>query len=288
MVRRNTILFSLFFLIAIFFGAYVYTAPSFFNLNIGNQIKNAQTAVQEKILEISKDTSFTNPLIGSREYIASSLTVDGVWVWTNTRRENNSEYPALKKNIELSKIAELRAEDMFSKQYFEHESPDGENASSVAKDVGYEFIAIGENIALGNFKDDETLVEAWMNSPGHRANILSKKFTEIGIAVKKGLYDGDQIWIAVQIFGRPLSDCREASPYTKNKIENNQKEIDRLKDEASVLQTSFQNYSGAEYNQKVTEYNVLVKKINASVTETKSLVSEYNNQIRLFNTCIEK
>ena len=106
---------------------------------------------------------------------------------------------------------------MFEKEYFEHKSPSGIGASDIAHDVGYEFILVGENIALGNFDGDEALVQAWMDSPGHRANILNKRYTEIGIAAEKGLYQGKMMWLAVQIFARPMSLCQNPNQLTKKR-----------------------------------------------------------------------
>ena len=70
---------------------------------------------------------------------------------------------------------------------------------------------------MGNFKNDQDLVSAWLNSPGHRANILNTRFTEIGTAVLKGFYEGREVWMAVQEFGLPLSSC--PNPDSKVKIE---------------------------------------------------------------------
>jgi uncharacterized protein YkwD len=93
---------------------------------------------------------------------------------------------------------------MFENQYFAHESPTGEKVSDLAKKFGYDFLLIGENLAMGNFSSDEDLVLAWMESPGHRENILNEKYQEIGVAVKKGIFEGKEVWIAVQHFGLPF------------------------------------------------------------------------------------
>src|SRR6185369_15716694 len=118
-----------------------------------------------------------------------------------------SGLPALKENALLDKAAKKKLDDMFAQQYFEHINPQGKGPSDLAKSVGYDYIAIGENLALGNFKNDAELVQAWMDSPGHRANILNKQYTEIGVAVGQGTYEGKKTWLAVQEFGRPTSSC---------------------------------------------------------------------------------
>ena len=82
---------------------------------------------------------------------------------------------------ELDALAQIRADEIII--YFEHERPDGSDCFTVMKD--YKCTLCGENIAAGqgNPKD---VVEAWMNSPGHRANIMNKDFKKIGIGYSKG------------------------------------------------------------------------------------------------------
>lgn len=288
MKRQNIILISGIFIAILsllwYFKSDIFPAP------IETQLKNAESAVREKISQISKEISTPGPLFGNRKSSTSILTKEGVLMWTNIQRKQNSENPALKSNTDLDKIAELRLDDMFKKQYFEHVSPTGESASDEADNVGYEYISIGENIALGNFDNDEALVQAWMNSPGHRANILNHSYKEIGIAAKKGLYDGDEIWIAVQVFGRPMSDCSEPSVITKAKIEENQKSLEVLKKQASDMYAelmALKEQNSAQYNAKADEYNAIVKKVNDKIAETKDLIAKYNSQVTIFNTCLK-
>src|SRR3989344_5705251 len=120
----------------------------------------------------------------------SRLTLSGVIAQTNEQRQFFGK-PALKENAQLNQAAMSKVKDMFAGQYFEHISPLGKGPGDLAREAGYVFITIGENLALGNYKDDAVLVQAWMDSPGHRANILNGRFTEIGVAVVKGIYEGE-------------------------------------------------------------------------------------------------
>jgi uncharacterized protein YkwD len=122
--------------------------------------------------ELKREVFTSGPLRNYTDAPTSKLTVTGTIYWTNQQRGQNN-LPALKENLKLTQAAQLKVKDMFDKQYFEHISPQGVGPAGLAETVGYDYIAIGENLALGNFKDDQALVEAWMNSPGHRANILS-------------------------------------------------------------------------------------------------------------------
>ena len=89
----------------------------------------------------------------------------------------------------LVKAAQEKANDMAAKSYFAHISPDGVTPWHWFQNVGYTFSYAGENLAV-NFSDSVNVGEAWMNSPEHRANILSGNFTEIGIATSQGMYEG--------------------------------------------------------------------------------------------------
>ncbi len=102
----------------------------------------------------------------------------------------------------LVEAAQAKANDMAEKGYFAHTSPEGVEPWHWIKEAGYSFSYAGENLAV-NFSDSEDVVAAWMDSPGHRANILSGKFTEIGIATAVGEYNGHKTTFVVQMFGTP-------------------------------------------------------------------------------------
>ena len=105
-------------------------------------------------------------------------------------------------NPTLEKAARLKAEHMAENSYFAHVSPDGFDPWYWFYRAGYDFMNAGENLAV-NFVDSQDVEEAWMDSPGHRANILNGKFTEIGIAAVKGTYKGKKTLFVVQMFGTP-------------------------------------------------------------------------------------
>ena len=107
----------------------------------------------------------------------------------------------LKENPLLDAVAEARAEDMLEKQYFGHVSPAGEQASDIAQRVGYKYEIIAENIASGLFFTNQKIIDGWMQSPGHRTNILSPEVKEMGASVIKGKMKGADTWVSVQIFG---------------------------------------------------------------------------------------
>lgn len=240
--------------------------------------------------KVNLPQSLPGPLLGPLDSQPSQLTREGVISETNRHREQNGE-AALRMNEKLNLAAKAKLDDMFRQQYFEHESPDGKNPADVIGAAGYDYLVVGENLALGNYKDDAVLVEAWMNSPGHRANILDGKFNEIGVAVGMGLYNGKEVWMAVQEFGAPLSNCPSPSGILKAEIENNRVQIEIWEAElATKKQTVDEKRSGSrtEYNQAVAEYNELANKLNALIDATKDLVSRYNQEVNSFNQCLDE
>lgn len=91
----------------------------------------------------------------------------------------------LRLNGRLSLAAGDRINDMFAKHYFDHVSPDGIDPFSWVEKRGYDYTEIGENLAVG-YRSAPGVVDGWMHSPGHRANILKSDFDEIGVAIAAG------------------------------------------------------------------------------------------------------
>lgn len=216
----------------------------------------------------------------------------GILLYTNNERED-AGLASLQANKILDKIASLRADDLFANQYFEHESPTGNSAFELAENIHYEYLLIGENLALGDFGGDKGIVAAWMDSPGHRANILNNRYTELGVAVKEGIYKGEETIIAVQVFGLPLSTCPKPNPETKNLIDTSTVAIKKMQAEASSLFNHLNEMKDdagidrAFYIQKITEYNYFAKKVNDAVTSLKVVVDSYNIAVAKYNSCIK-
>lgn len=133
---------------------------------------------------------------------ASAITSETIISLANSARSENG-LGELTANGLLSKAAQNKANDMLARQYFAHNTPDGETPWTFIKAVGYSYSTAGENLAI-DFNEAENIQSAWMNSPGHRANILNANFKEIGIGIAKGTYDNHQTTIVVQMFGAPL------------------------------------------------------------------------------------
>ncbi|WP_226527911.1 CAP domain-containing protein [Metabacillus niabensis] len=106
---------------------------------------------------------------------------------TNQERAKQG-LPALKVDLELSKVAREKSLDMQKNNYFSHTSPTYGSPFDMMKQFGISYKAAGENIAKGQ-RTPQEVVNAWMNSSGHRQNILSSNFTHIGVGyVAEGNY----------------------------------------------------------------------------------------------------
>ncbi|OHB10024.1 MAG: hypothetical protein A3H60_02920 [Candidatus Zambryskibacteria bacterium RIFCSPLOWO2_02_FULL_44_12b] len=139
-----------------------------------------------------------------------SAVITGVLVdLTNSNRLAQNINP-LTFNPVLAEAAQLKANDMAEKSYFAHTSPEGKTPWYWFTESGYNFLYAGENLAV-NFVDSEDVVLAWMNSPGHRANIVNNNFTEIGIAMASGRYNGQDSIYVVQLFGHPMPQTQKIS-----------------------------------------------------------------------------
>lgn len=273
-----------------------YAKPDLFTKAIQNTVLRFQNIEDSLpfVESIKKEVNLPGPLKETAQnFQNTNLTRSGVISWTNTMRDNEG-LPTLSENELLNASAQKKLEDMFEKQYFEHVAPNGTTPTDVIVSVGYEYITTGENLALGNFKDDEALVQGWMDSPGHRANILNKKYQEIGVAVGEGMYQGKRTWLAVQHFGKPLSSC----PYPDDNIKNH---IDELVANAEELKMTIDSQKQElensdpksederqSYNQKVDEYNQNVSEYNSLLDTLKSQTANYNNQVNEFNSCADE
>lgn len=134
---------------------------------------------------------------------ASAITAPTVISLANNARVEGG-LSALTNSSVLSKAAQAKANDMLAKQYFAHNTPDGKTPWDFIKAAGYSYVTAGENLAI-DFTEAESIQTAWMNSPGHRANIMNKNFQEIGIGISQGMFNGHQTTIVVQMFGAPIA-----------------------------------------------------------------------------------
>lgn len=132
---------------------------------------------------------------------SSAVTPENIVSLTNKTRQEFS-LKELRVNPALARAARAKAENMIALQYFAHVSPDGVTPWQWIKNAGYSYRYAGENLAA-HFSEAEDVQDAWMASSGHKANILSKKYSEIGVGVVRGDFNGAETTLVVQMFGEP-------------------------------------------------------------------------------------
>lgn len=143
----------------------------------------------------------TGDVLGQKTEITISSLLDQ----TNVQRQKSGLQP-LALNDKLDQAAYLKAQDMFTKQYWAHIAPDGTQPWKWLGDVNYNYDEAGENLAK-NFTTTNAVVTAWMDSPEHKANILEANYSEAGFAVVSGQLDGKPTSIVVALYGAPASSA---------------------------------------------------------------------------------
>lgn len=157
---------------------------------------------------------------------ATNISISEIIRLTNEERKA-AGMSLLKENNSLDQAASYKAVHMFERDYWDHFAPDGTSPWYFFGLVGYKYTWAGENLAR-DFATSGGVVDAWMASSGHRANILNANFKEVGIAVVNGNLKGEDTTLVVQLFGNPTyvaaapsgtSTQGSSSPATGAKVE---------------------------------------------------------------------
>jgi hypothetical protein len=141
---------------------------------------------------------------------ATDINITDLLSETNKQRQNNG-IAALNYNPVLANAAEQKANDMFADDYWAHVAPDGKTPWDFIVGAGYSYSYAGENLAK-DFSKSSSVVNAWMNSPTHKDNIVNPNYTEIGFAVVNGNLNGEETTLVVQMFGKPANSAVTKPP----------------------------------------------------------------------------
>lgn len=152
--------------------------------------------------------SFTLANVQSFLWVASDWMVSTVLPaviveLTNNERADDS-LGQLRRNASLDEAARLKAQHMAEREYFAHFSPTGVSPWFWFAEAQYNFVHAGENLAI-HFTDSDEVIDAWMDSPTHRANIMNGNYTEIGVGTAEGEFEGYKTIYVVQMFGAPAA-----------------------------------------------------------------------------------
>ncbi|HCC84409.1 MAG TPA: hypothetical protein DEP87_01895 [Candidatus Pacebacteria bacterium] len=132
---------------------------------------------------------------------SSAITTEQVIDQTNQARRSQGLEPLVINDL-LTAAAVSKGADMLDKQYWAHISPSGKQPWEFMAEVGYYYRVAGENLAR-DFSNTPDMIQAWLNSPTHRANLLNNRYSEIGVAVINGKLGDYETTVVVQMFGTP-------------------------------------------------------------------------------------
>lgn len=186
--------------------------------------------------------SFWTSKSGVLDY-AIDTTPQGLLVSTNEQRGKH-DLSNLTLNESLNQAAQDKAEDMSSRGYWSHETPDGQQPWVFITSTGYQYKTAGENLAFG-FPTSKDTVIAWMNSPGHKANILNNSYSEVGFGIANSAnYQGrGNETIVVAMYASPLSGVAQAPPITVNTSPENSDTLVSTAPAAAVASSTSQRIS---------------------------------------------
>ena len=150
-------------------------------------------------------------LLGATPAAASTTTLSAPTLIALANKDRLSQgLGGLEEDPTLSAVAQTKADDMAKRGYFSHISPDGNEPWYFLKAAGYTYSHAGENLAL-NFNSSTATEDAWMQSPGHRANILKPVYTKAGVGIAYGLKDGKPAIFVVEFFATPFTSSKNTS-----------------------------------------------------------------------------
>jgi uncharacterized protein YkwD len=134
---------------------------------------------------------------------ATEMSTSELLTATNNQREQNGAGD-LALNSKLGAAAQTKANDMVARNYWSHNTPDGQEPWVFVQSSGYSYLKAGENLAYGFLTSDKT-IDGWMNSPSHRENLLDTSFTEVGFgyANAEDFNHSGQETVVVAMYGKP-------------------------------------------------------------------------------------
>lgn len=149
--------------------------------------------------------------------ISANVSSQELLLITNEKRQE-AGLPALTLDNELSGAATNKATDMFSKDYWAHVAPDGTTPWVFIQQAGYKYIYAGENLARG-YNSASDVINAWMQSPEHKENMLSPNYKNVGFAVSTGKLNGEDTVLVVEMLGSTNIAQAETTPDSQKTVE---------------------------------------------------------------------
>jgi len=191
----------------VFFDDAIPAAATVYTVQKGDSLWKIAVKYEVGIQELIKaNPQIANPsliYVGQKVTIpvaAPLKTIEDEVLWLiNIERSKNGLKP-LASNWQAARVARIKSQDMIDNNYFSHTSPVYGSPFKMMESFGLRFSAAAENIAYGQ-RTAQEVVNTWMNSPGHKANILGRNYTQTGIGVAK---KANGTLYFTQVFLKPL------------------------------------------------------------------------------------
>lgn len=247
---------------------------------------------QKPLPEKETNTSNELPVDTSASVDRTVLNAENILYYTNLERTKRGLKP-LKFSAKLTRSATAKNNDMFTYQYFAHESPVDQKKTFAyfIDNESYDFVRASENLAMGDFDTAKNVVDAWMNSPSHRVNILYPDYQNIGVNVRTGNLKGSQVVMIVQHFGIPKNACPSVSESMLRTLQSVEQEALTSKKTAEELEKKINqntNVNDEELDSLIGVYNATIRNYNNLVLQFKKISAEYNEQVKQYDDCISK
>jgi uncharacterized protein YkwD len=250
----------------------------------------------------SKNNLVTSQADAESETVIDTTTTDdrialnakNITYFVNKERTQRG-LKALKTNSKLIQSARTKAADMIVYNYFAHASPvDSKKDFSYFIDKqSYVFIRVSENLAMGEFTSADDVVNAWMKSPGHAANILFPDYRDTGVSVQvKPNPKGGSDIIIVQHFGVPKNTCPSISDEITTSLQSIESQAKSAKEKADELKARIDKeqtkLSENDLDELIGMYNTTIRSYNSLVGKFTMITEQYNKAAETYNNCILK
>ena len=216
-------------------------------------------------------------------------TIDDIIELVNNSRKQDG-LSELQKNEKLVESALLKALDMKEKDYFEHVSPEGLQPWFFVEQAGYAYKTVGENLAEG-YSSASEVHEAWMGSEGHRKNVLSQDFEEIGVAVVEIEKNGSKSYISVQHFGSELKKQEVSIPVMEIVIcdKKVKKDCDLAEEKKEEIKDTIEKQEDAIEQAKDDGYSEKeLQKLYANLEKLKDIKKDIKDYLKSCDEYIDK
>ena len=165
----------------------------------------AQGIIAVLVVALITQVSYSFVSTGHVSVLGRVSDINTAELLSDTNKQRSMEgLSSLSINDKLNQAAYLKAQNMLTEQYWEHVSPSGIQPWKWFNDAGYNYSFAGENLAK-NYPSAAATVDAWMNSPKHRENIMKKDYTNVGFAVVNGILNQEDTTLVVALYGAPAT-----------------------------------------------------------------------------------